>query len=435
MASPRYISTRSSAESFSLSEAVSRGLAPDGGLFVPELIPELKIPDPTGKTFSEFAVSILTPFFCDELTNSEIRDLCRTVFSFDVPLVQLKSDSWDDCYVLELFHGPTHSFKDFGARTMGQLLRSLVHDPEKNTVVLVATSGDTGSAVADGFAGIRGVEVIILYPAGQVSEMQEQQLILKRPGVTTCRVDGAFDDCQKLVKGAFIDDSLSIVALTSANSINIGRLLPQMIYYFWAARQLGETPMFCIPSGNLGNLTAGMMAWKAGMPASGFIAAHNANQFFPDFLRTGHEVARESVRTISNAMDVGAPSNYERLKSLFSNQELRNHVTGYSVPDDQTAETLRKVYRDTGYLADPHTAVGLRAAENFRRESDFSGPIIVLATAHPAKFSPVVEKISGVQPRTPEGLRTLGSRKTEVLVLENSQEKLRSVILKCAGVS
>jgi len=312
MSAPRYISTRSSDESFSLSEAISHGLAPDGGLFLPELIPSLISSDPAGESFSEFAAAILTPFLCEELTDPEISNLCGNAFSFDVPLVPLHGGAWENCYVLELFHGPTHSFKDFGARTLGRLLGNFDFDGSQNTVVLVATSGDTGSAVADGFAGISGIEVIILYPRGQVSEIQEQQLIVKRPGVTACRVEGAFDDCQNLVKEAFFDDALSAVRLTSANSINIGRLLPQMVYYFWAARQLEETAVFCVPSGNLGNLTAGMMAWKGGMPCAGFVAAHNANQFFPDFLTTGIETDRESIRTISNAMDVGAPSNFER---------------------------------------------------------------------------------------------------------------------------
>ena len=429
MGAPRYISTRSSNETFTLSEAISLGLAPDGGLFVPDSIPDFLQALPLDQKFSKFASSLLTPFLCEELAEYEIEDLCISAFPFVVPLIQLHGGAWDDCYVLELFHGPTLSFKDFGARMMGRLLGSFNCDDTRKTIVLVATSGDTGSAVADGFAGFKGVEVIILYPAGQVSKIQEQQLIAKRPGVTACKVEGAFDDCQKLVKAAFIDDALSPVRLTSANSINIGRLLPQMIYYVWASSQLKEPPVYCVPSGNLGNMTAGMMAKKGGMPSAGFIAAHNANRFFPDFLRTGKTVSRESVRTISNAMDVGAPSNYERLKVLFSDRELMDHITGYSVTDAQTAETLKQVYRATGYLADPHTAVALHSVERFRAQSDFKGPIVVLSTAHPAKFAAAVEKATGVLPPFPDRLRALQSVETEVITLQNSQDQLRAVIL------
>ncbi|TDI77974.1 MAG: threonine synthase, partial [Bacteroidetes bacterium] len=329
----RFISTRNSDREFDLREAVTNGLAPDGGLFLPHLLPDNFVRNASGNSFPAFAASVLSPFLSSSFTQAEIEQLCLDTFTFDVPLIDLKDCEWSGISILELFHGPTHSFKDFGARFLGQLLRRFIADEpagETKTVVLVATSGDTGSAVADGLSGIPGVEVIILYPENQVSAFQERQLTLVRKGVTACRVSGNFDECQKLVKASFSEPALRDVNFTSANSINIGRLLPQMTYYAWAASLNSKANWFCVPSGNLGNLTAGLLAWKGGMRSLGFIAGHNANRYFPDYLESGTRTTRASIRTLSNAMDVGSPSNFERLQSLFPQEELRKLVSGYS---------------------------------------------------------------------------------------------------------
>lgn len=431
---PRYISTRSSDRSFTLPEAIMHGLAPDGGLFVPSFIPEFDYMGLDANSYSETSASVLKPFFGGHFSDESLRSVCEDSCSFDVPLKRISGGAWNECYLLELFHGPTLSFKDFGARMLGRLLgifgnsgsREAIAGISKSgkTVVLVATSGDTGSAVADGLSGIDGLELIILYPGGQVSDLQERQLIVKRDGVTACRVNGSFDDCQLLVKGAFSSPSLSSVRLTSANSINIGRLLPQMIYYVWAARQLPVPPVFCVPSGNLGNLTAGLIAWKAGMPAAGFVAANNANGFFADYLRGVQSSPRKSLRTISNAMDVGDPSNFERLSHLFPAEELRDNVFGCSVSDAETTSTIEAVYRETGYIADPHTAVALESARRYRVHSKFSGPIVVLSTAHPAKFPSAVKAI-----QIPARLDIVQTFATSVITLENRQEDLNSIIL------
>jgi threonine synthase len=301
--------------------------------------------------------------------------------------------------VLELFHGPTLSFKDVGARTMARLMNAFLQGKREKITILVATSGDTGSAVADGFAGQENLEVVLLYPKGMVSEVQERQLVAPRPGVRAYAVAGDFDACQRLVKAAFVDPELRELGLSSANSINLGRLLPQSSYYFWAALQAQElgfqNAIFCVPSGNLGNLMAGVLASKMGGGIPYFIAAHNANDFFPGFLESRYTdgAFKDTVPTLSNAMDVGAPSNFERLYALLGGDALREgNIWGTSVSDETTRVRLKQVYETHGYIACPHTAVGLEAVARYREATGDTRPAVVLATAHPAKFEDTVEQ-------------------------------------------
>lgn len=383
------------------------GLAPDGGLYTPEAIPPL--PDGLlldATSIADIGAHILPSWFGADPSLPELKHICSDALSFPVPLVALPG-AWEGVHVLELFHGPTLSFKDFGARTMARLM-SRILPAEEHLTILVATSGDTGSAVADGFSGHPNIDVILLYPKGQVSEVQERQLIVSRTGVHAYAVEGSFDDCQRLVKKAFHSNEFKGRRLSSANSINIGRLIPQMLYYLeaWRVGQFTETPTICVPSGNLGNLTAGVMAHLAGMPVRGFIAAHNANDFFPRFLSNGDEDHRESIRTFSNAMDVGVPSNFERLRYLLRPDEMRELIRGDCVSDEQTLASMRRVYNDTGYIADPHTAVGLEAVRRHMNDG-VPGPYIVLATAHPAKFPDIVEEAIGFFPEEPPALTAL----------------------------
>jgi threonine synthase len=407
-------STRGSTPRVSAAEALLRGLAPDGGLYVPAYVPPL--PDHLlrgADSIAEVGARVLPGWLAGDLSESELSQVSHDALNFPVPLVPL-SGEWDGVHVLELFHGPTLSFKDFGARTMARLISRILPDDERVTI-LVATSGDTGSAVADGFSGHPNIDVILLYPQGQVSEVQERQLIVRRPGVQAYAVEGTFDDCQRMVKDAFASDLFEGRRLSSANSINIGRLIPQILYYLEASRigNFTEAPTICVPSGNLGNLSAGVLAHLAGMPVKRFIAAHNANDFFPRFLSEGNDNYRESIRTTSNAMDVGVPSNFERLRHLLGQEDLRSLIHGDSVSDDGTLESMRRVYEEAGYVADPHTAVGLEAVRRKIRSGD-SGPFVVMSTAHPAKFPDIVEQAIDFAPETPEALASLMNLSTSV---------------------
>ena len=393
--SVNYYSTRDPQKrTVSFREAVLSGLAPDGGLYVPESIPKLGLDWQNAASLPELALQVLTPWLDGELSRSQLEAVTTDALNFPVPLVRLDNN----LAVLELFHGPTLSFKDVGARTMARLINAFLAGQREQLTILVATSGDTGSAVADGFAGQENIRVVLLYPKGMVSEVQERQLTAPRPGVRAYAVEGDFDACQRLVKAAFVDPELRHLGLSSANSINLGRLLPQSTYYFWGALQaaaLGyETPIYCVPSGNLGNLTAGILAREMGLNAERFIAAHNANDFFPGYLDAvyDHGGFRNTVSTASNAMDVGAPSNFERLHALMGGDALRHSdIWGTSVSDEMTKTRLREVYETYGYTACPHTAVGFEAVARYRKEMGDDTPVIVLATAHPAKFADTVE--------------------------------------------
>lgn len=427
---PRYVSTRDGATPVSFAQALLRGLAPDGGLYVPDRIPGLDQAGSFGGAFPEMAFRVLRAWLHEEVAEFDLEPLLADALSFPVPLVSLDSPEWAGVHILELFHGPTLSFKDFGARTMARLMDYFLRDRAERLTILVATSGDTGSAVADGFAGQDRIDVVLLYPKGQVSPVQERQLIVTRPGVRTFAVDGTFDDCQRLVKAAFQDEVLANLGLSSANSINIGRLLPQMLYYLWAQHQLGEEVIFCVPCGNLGNLTGGVMAALSGMPVRRFLAAHNANDAFPRYLAGEEPQFGPSTRTLSNAMDVGAPSNFERLQRLLDPDSMRRWIWGTSVPDAVTLETMRDVHADTGYLADPHTAVGLEAVRRYRTATGDLTPAIVLSTAHPAKFPDVVEQALDVTPEAPKRLARLWNEPTHVDPLAPTEDALREVLLE-----
>jgi threonine synthase len=342
-----------------------------------------------------------------------VRRIAREAFEFPVPLVPLA----DGTFALELFHGPTLAFKDFGARFLAAAMEEFLGAERRRIQILVATSGDTGSAVAHAFHGRANVDVAILYPSGRVSELQEKQLTTLGGNVHALEVAGSFDDCQRLVKEAFRDGTLRRrLSLTSANSINIGRLLPQSFYYVHAATRRGElgngAPTFCVPSGNFGNLTAGVYAWRWGLPVEGFLAATNSNDVVPAYLDSGRFDPRASIPTLSNAMDVGNPSNFERLLEVFAGdwKAMASRIEGRAVSDERTMETMRRVYQEHGVHVDPHTAVGCAAAGDHLREKPVGAsatagtPLIVLSTAHPAKFSEVVRAATGSEPEMPERL-------------------------------
>ena len=433
VSSPRYISTRSEEQRVSFGTALLRGLAPDGGLYVPDTVPDI----PRGlwraaDRFDDLGTGILDRWVGEELGRASTEERVRSALNFEVPVVDLgaRSGTYENVYVCELFRGPTLSFKDFGARTMARFMEGVLEERDEELTVLVATSGDTGSAVADGFAGQDRIRVVLLYPKGKVSEVQERQLIVERPGVDVLAVEGTFDDCQRMVKEAFVDDDLREYGLSSANSINVGRLLPQMLYYFWAARQIGEPrPYFCVPSGNLGNLTGGVLAHLSGLEVPRFIAAHNENDFFPEYLAGRTDEFRESVRTLSNAMDVGAPSNFERLEYLLGRDGLEELVWGTSVTDPETRARMAEVYRETGYVACPHTSVGLEAARRHRAEFGSERPIVVLATAHPAKFPETVSETLDVDLTEPEALARLRDRPTAARPAPPTLEALKDHLL------
>ena len=424
-----YDSSRGKDMGRTLGEAIEQGLATDGGLYLPRSIPAIDPQWIDTRSFLELSISVLDRWMVPGEFADVFRDILSDALSFPVPVVPVDQD----LFVCELFHGPTLSFKDFGARTMARLLGNRLQRTGERRVILVATSGDTGSAVADGFAGIDGIDVVLLYPEGGVSEVQERQLIVRRPNVHPFRVRGSFDDCQKMVKEAFQHEAWKRLPLSTANSINIGRLLPQMLYYWWAVLNLTEglgtrTPHVCVPSGNLGNLTAGVMAHLSGMPVSGFIAAHNANDFFPRFLDDASSGFSATVRTVSNAMDVGAPSNFERLVALLPGRAMGEKVRGGSISDAETIRSMREVHDRTGYLADPHTAVGLSIVERLRTAGKLDGPVIVMSTAHPAKFPDTCAEAVGVPPEEPTRLAMLRDLPSDSMAVEADTASLGRLV-------
>ncbi|HIG75420.1 MAG TPA: threonine synthase [Bacteroidetes bacterium] len=423
MTPPRYVSTRHGTAPVPFREALLRGLAPDGGLYVPTIVPSLAPGWRDAPTLPDLGTRLLMPWLADEVGPDRLAALVGDALDFPIPLVPLSGGGWDGVHVLELFHGPTLSFKDVGARTMARLFGWALDGEE--VTILAATSGDTGSAVADGFAGIPGVRVVLLFPEGQVSPVQRRQLVAEREGVRALAVRGTFDDCQRLVKAAFADPQGA--RLSSANSINIGRLLPQMLYYAWALRAMETAPLVVVPSGNLGNLTAGMLAANAGLVVRRFVAAHNANAGFAHFLGGADPSPADSVRTLSNAMDVGAPSNLERLRWLYSDGDLRRRIAGETVTDEETVQTMREVFDATGYVADPHTAVGLAAARR-QRAAHPEAPAVVLSTAHPAKFPEAVQRAIGREPEAPARLAALLDAPERVETIAPDLDALRRVL-------
>jgi len=417
------------------SDAVLRGLAADGGLYLPVEIPHLSggtLAQLAELPFPDLAFELARRFLADEVPDTTLREICASAFTFEVPLRTISPD----LYVLELFHGPTCAFKDFGARFMARLFRHFLGTPTRPLTVLVATSGDTGSAVANAFfdrSPSPPIRVAILFPKGKVSLVQEKQMTTLGHNVTAYEVDGTFDDCQALVKQALADKELtSQHSLTSANSINIARLLPQMFYYVYAALKLTSvgSPIFSVPSGNLGNLTGGIIGHLMGMPASHFIAACNINAPFPEYLRSGSYLPHPSHETLSNAMDVGSPSNYVRLISLYGSElgEMRATISGDRITDEETVSTISQTFQETGYVLDPHTAVGALALERYRHLSRSTHPGVVLATAHPAKFGATVFKAIGRDPELPPQLAEALNKEGAKIPLSNSYRELQRLL-------
>lgn len=411
-------------------EAALRGQPDDKGLYFPESIPQLsaRFLD----TFREMpneqiAFEVIKPYVGDAIGEDALFKMCKETVDFPFPLVKIS-----DCIsALELFHGPTLAFKDVGARFMSRCLGFFSDGRGAKTVVIVATSGDTGGAVAAGFHGVEGVEVVILYPKGKVSRVQELQLTTLGGNVTALEVEGTFDDCQALAKEALADGEIQKkVFLTSANSINIARWLPQQFYYFFALKQWeGEPPIFSVPSGNFGNICAGLLAHASGMPAAGFIAACNANAVVPDFLKSGDYEPRPSVATLSNAMDVGDPSNFVRVLEIFGREfpRLQENLTAASVDDDETRRTMKRVFEENDYVLDPHGAVGFRALdEHLATYPDRRG--IFLETAHPIKFDSV-EEILGTFGDVPESLNGLASNEKISTRIGVDYDAVREIVL------
>lgn len=401
-----YYSTRDKerAVKLSASQAILKGLAADGGLFVPSVLPSLSDKVSLSLSYADFAAEVLKPFFEGDELYDELADICRGAFSFPVVLNELK-----DVSVLELFHGPTSAFKDFGARFLAFSMEKLLVRKGEKLCILVATSGDTGGAVASAFHKRQNLSVKVLFPKGRVAERQRRQLTCWDDNISSFEVRGSFDDCQRMVKSAFVDPSLS--GLSSANSINLGRLLPQMVYYVYASmlykERTGKEPVIIIPSGNVGNCTGAYWAKAIGAPIKRIVLAVNANTTIPEYLESGEYKPRDSVRTLANAMDVGAPSNMERLFSLFpSYEEMKANVSAWSVSDEEIKKTIVDEYRKEGYVLCPHTA----CAERVRLDHFDAEPVIIVSTAHPAKFDTVVEPLIGATVPMPAALADLVNR-------------------------
>ena len=395
----QYYSTSGNAPKTSLQEAVVKGLAPDKGLYMPEripMIPKAFFNNIGEMSLQDIAYVVANTLFGDDIDSETLKEIVNETLNFDIPLVKVD----DNKYSLELFHGPTLAFKDVGARFMARLLGYFnKKNGTKDVNVLVATSGDTGSAVANGFLEVPGVKVFVLYPKGKVSKIQEAQFTTLGQNITALEISGTFDDCQALVKNAFMDAELNEkLQLTSANSINVARFLPQMFYYFYAYAQLAkmgqplDNIVVSVPSGNFGNITAGLIGKRMGLPIKRFIAANNKNDIFYQYLLSGEYNPRPSIATIANAMDVGAPSNFARILDLYGNSHdaIASEISGCTYTDEQIAETLKETYKTTGYLLDPHGAVGYRSLLEGLKENEIG---VFLETAHPAKFKETVESI------------------------------------------
>ena len=435
-AAMRFISTNRNAPPVSFREAAFKSLAPDVGLYLPETISPLPPAFWEGlqaRSFPETAAWVSSHLLGDSLPPEVLAELCADAFNFELPLTEIAENR----YVLELFHGPSYAFKDFGARFMARVLAWYLKQQGESLHILVATSGDTGGAVALGFLGMPGIKVTILYPCGGVSHLQEKQLTTLGANITALEVQGSFDDCQRLVKQAFADPELSKKhGLTSANSINLCRLVPQSFYYFQAYKLLDEKGLplvFSVPSGNFGNLCAGLLAKRIGLPVPQFVAATNANDVFVKFLQTGNYTPRPSVRTLSNAMDVGNPSNYARIADLYQNnaKALTAHVSGYSVSDPDTTDCLNELYDRFGYLSEPHAAVGYRGLQHYAtseagKKTPFSG--VVLGTAHPAKFTDVMPPRLAEKVPLPEGLGLAMEKEKQSVLIEARFEALKEYL-------
>ena len=430
----KYYSTNNKNELVDFKTALLTGLASDGGLYLPECIPELSksfLDDLPNYSIQEIAFHISSKFIGDEINENELQKIIQSSISFPAPLVSLNKN----LSVLELFHGPTLAFKDFGARFMARTMEYFLKDEDDELNILVATSGDTGSAVASGFLGVKGIRVFVLYPSGKVSKIQEQQFTTLGKNIQAIEIDGTFDDCQKIVKEAFVDkEIIGRKKMSSANSINIARLIPQTFYYFEAAKNNmhnDDQLVFCVPSGNFGNLTAGLFAKKMGLPIHKFIAATNGNDVFPKYLHSGTFTPMASIKTYSNAMDVGNPSNLQRINDLFNNDVslIKSVIYSKSFSDENTISAIAEIKDKFNYTIDPHGAVGYLAAESYKNEIDGNSKIVILETAHPAKFSDVVEKAVGKTVLLPSRLEECLSRKKLSTKLSNDYKDFKEYFI------
>lgn len=434
----KYYSTNKQAPLATLEEAVVKGLAGDKGLYMPERIvrlDEATIKNMKNQSFHEIACTVAQAFFGEDIETETLNEIVKDTLSFETPVVNVS----ENIYSLELFHGPTLAFKDVGGRFMARLLGYFIKkEGLKQVNVLVATSGDTGSAVANGFLGVPGIHVYVLYPKGKVSPIQECQFTTLGQNITALEIDGTFDDCQALVKSAFMDDELNRhMKLTSANSINVARFLPQSFYYFNAYAQLdkigkADNLVISVPSGNFGNITAGLFANWMGLPVKRFIAANNRNDVFLEYLKTGVYTPRPSVATIANAMDVGNPSNFARIMDLFDiyddkHKEIRQRINGYRFTDEEIEHTIRYVYKNNGYLLDPHGACGFQALIQNGLDADETG--LFLETAHPAKFKGTVDRILETDIEIPAKLKAFMQGTKQSIELSKDFETFKSYLM------
>jgi threonine synthase len=418
-----YYSTNNKSAEVEFKTAVLKGLPEDNGLYMPKQIPELptelisSLPD---LTFQEISFHVANAFLNEELPEDKLNTIIDEAFYFDAPLIEINNK----LFSLELFHGPTFAFKDFAARFMAKLMGYYVEQSGKELTILVATSGDTGSAVASGFLNVPGIRVFLLYPSNKVSHIQEQQLTTFGHNITALEIEGTFDDCQKITKQAFLDSELDErFRLTSANSINIARLIPQSFYYFYAyarARRINSEPIvISVPSGNLGNITSGLIAKRMGLPIKKYVLSSNVNDVVPKYLKTGKYNPAVSIKTLSNAMDVGNPSNFVRIQSLYNGnvENLLNDVSGFSFNDSQTINAIKDVYKKYNYVMDPHGAVGYLGLQNYLQQLNEKVNGIFIETAHPAKFFDSVEEAIGTKVEMPKNLNA-------VLHMEKNSVKL-----------
>lgn len=427
-----FCTTRNHQYRAGLKEAVLQGLAPDGGLFMPVTIPVLPKEFLAGlrnQSLQDIGRAVAGALIGDAFPQNTLNKIVEDALNFDVPLVDIE----ENIFALELYHGPTLAFKDFGARFMARLVAHYAEGQNSEITILVATSGDTGGAVASGFSGVPGVRVVVLYPSGMVSPIQEKQITTLGKNIVALKVQGNFDDCQKLVKIAFADEGLrKEMQITSANSINIARLIPQTFYYFHAVAQWrGEGDMiFSVPSGNFGNLTAGVIAARMGLPVKQFVAATNVNDVVPEYLEKGILRARPSVQTISNAMDVGNPSNFERMRTLYADDlvQMRAEIKGYAFTDESTRGAMKDVFKSSGYVLDPHGAVAYLGARSYLNENR-GGTAVILETAHPAKFNEIVEETLRASIAFPESLVALNARSVRSIGIRADYEELKQLLL------
>ena len=430
----KYYSTNHKSSDVTLRDAVVRGLAPDRGLYMPERLNKLSNDFFEGidkMTFQEMSFEVAKAFFGDDIPADDLKRIVYDTLAFETPVVKVD----DNIYSLELFHGPTLAFKDVGARFMARLLGYFNKEEKQLVNVLVATSGDTGSAVANGFLGVEGVHVYVLYPKGKVSPIQECQFTTLGRNITAVEVDGVFDDCQALVKNAFMDAELNQrMKLTSANSINVARFLPQAFYYFNAYAQMkamgkADNLVICVPSGNFGNITAGLFGWFMGLPVKRFIAANNANDIFYNYLQTGVYSPKPSVQTLANAMDVGDPSNFARVLALYggSHKDIAGHIGGATYTDEQIKETLKECFERTGYLLDPHGTCGYRALREQLQPGEYG---VFLETAHPAKFKEKVDAITGGDVEIPARLQAFMKGTKQSVEISKDYADFRKFLFK-----